>query len=807
MSTSAAEAVELTVSLPALNERESVEDLLPRLHAALEALGLPYDIQIVDGGSTDGTREAAVRLGARVVDQSGTGFGRALHAGFEAARGRWVLVMDADGSHPPEKIKDLWSLRERAGVVIASRFVPGGEADQPPVRYWMSRVLNAVTGVLLPEPVRDASSGFRLYRAELVKGLPLRQRDFSVQQEILAHALARGGSVAEVPFRYDKRLGGESKARPLKWLPSFARMLLRLVELRRDPQRVVLPLILLGAAAAYLAGIGFGLPSAQRSARVYLPEQRTPAFYARIEENRRSYYKTIGDNLQAAFGRGEWAGTLVPPSEGFVLKRYPAGQTPPDPVLLHAFSSFSLRSVEQDEQFVLNTIAHFKPRKLDFDPRETMYGGAYIYPLAGWWAGLHVLHALRLSPDPLSYYERPEKIAALYLWGRVLSALAGLAGVWFVFLLGAELYGAWAGLSAAALYAFSPAVVAYAHLLKPHLLASALCAAALWLAARAAMRREPRRLLAAAACYGLAVGAAKNVWPLAAALALAAWMSEDAPAGRKLGRLAGCAGVAAAAFALTNPYAFVHFGDLLDEMRAMTRWYHSSPTARAPFDAAAGPLRAGLGLGSWALLAGALGLMARRRSRADALVAGGLAAVVVLTAFQMSAAAREPGSARFFLAAIVLGCAAVGGAVAERGWRAALGLALLVNLGLAGARDLNFVNDAPGRSFADRASDWAAAAVPAGGELGFGTPAPMVDRFPPLPFSRYDLVYVDGAPDDAQAKALPERFVTNALWPLPKGLEGRYELEKTFDLGPTARRLRDPFTQANPPIAVYRRAR
>lgn len=225
--------VELTVALPALDESEALGQLLPRLRRALEALGVPHEIVVVDGGSKDGTPETARRLGARVIGQERPGFGQALRAGFEAAAGRWVLIMDADGSHPPETIKDLWALRERAGVVIGSRFAPGGSADMPGARYAMSRLLNLVTGLLFAVPVRDASSGFRLYRAELVKGLDLRQRDFSAQQEILALALSRGGAVAEVPFRYEPRLGGESKARPLAWLASYCRMMARVASLRR----------------------------------------------------------------------------------------------------------------------------------------------------------------------------------------------------------------------------------------------------------------------------------------------------------------------------------------------------------------------------------------------------------------------------------------------------------------------------------------------------------------------------------------------------------------------------------------------
>src|SRR5581483_11693065 len=152
----------------------------------------------------------------------------------------------------------------------------------------------------------------------------------------------------------------------------------------------------------------------------------------------------------------------------FEIFRHRAG-APADQVLMHGFSSFLLRSVEQDEQFVINSIAHFRPRRLDFNPRTTLYGGAYLYPVAGLWAALHVARVLTLSTDPLFYYRDPGQLARLYLAGRAFSAACALGCAVVIWLLAGELYGARVGLFAAALFALSPAVVCYAHVMKPHL--------------------------------------------------------------------------------------------------------------------------------------------------------------------------------------------------------------------------------------------------------------------------------------------------------------------------------------------------
>ena len=89
---------------------------------------------MVDGGSSDGTAEAAARRGARVVQQEARGYGGALLAGFAATAAPWIITMDADCSHRPIFIQELWRQRDEAELLIASRYVAGGRADMGVVR-------------------------------------------------------------------------------------------------------------------------------------------------------------------------------------------------------------------------------------------------------------------------------------------------------------------------------------------------------------------------------------------------------------------------------------------------------------------------------------------------------------------------------------------------------------------------------------------------------------------------------------------------------------------------------------------------
>ncbi|TME50389.1 MAG: glycosyltransferase [Chloroflexi bacterium] len=93
----------LSLVIPALNEAESLDRVLPELKQALVALGPTNEIIVVDGGSRDGTHEIVRKHGARLVSQTLPGFGGAYRAGFAQARGEYVLTLDADGSHDPAR--------------------------------------------------------------------------------------------------------------------------------------------------------------------------------------------------------------------------------------------------------------------------------------------------------------------------------------------------------------------------------------------------------------------------------------------------------------------------------------------------------------------------------------------------------------------------------------------------------------------------------------------------------------------------------------------------------------------------------
>jgi dolichol-phosphate mannosyltransferase len=241
---------ELSVVLPTLDESAGLTVLLPRLKALFEKLGVRGEILVVDGGSKDATAAIAEAHGARVVRQKGRGFGSAVREGIAEARAERVALMDADGSHAPEALEAFWTRRSDAELIVGSRYCRGGSAQMPMTRQVLSRALNLVSRRALELPVRESSSGFRLYHGPSARAVVSGATDFSVQQDLMVGILSAGGRVIELPIHYAPRVGGASKANAWKLAPAYVRLLLRLKP-RRGGWRAEAGLALVLIAAAY----------------------------------------------------------------------------------------------------------------------------------------------------------------------------------------------------------------------------------------------------------------------------------------------------------------------------------------------------------------------------------------------------------------------------------------------------------------------------------------------------------------------------------------------------------------------------
>lgn len=222
------EMPDVTVVVPMRNERSSVDPLFEKFDH-LSGPAAPDRVLVVDGASTDGTAAKAEswsdRLPIEVLRlEEDRGLGGALEVGFEhALEGRpdVVVTMDGDDSHDPAAILDLVArIREGYGVVIASRFQPGGqELGVSGRRKLLSHAASHMFRLLYPtRSVTDYSSGFRAYRPRALRrvaqqyGSFVDEEGFACQMELLLRLRATGARMAEVPLvlRYDRKIS-ESK--------------------------------------------------------------------------------------------------------------------------------------------------------------------------------------------------------------------------------------------------------------------------------------------------------------------------------------------------------------------------------------------------------------------------------------------------------------------------------------------------------------------------------------------------------------------------------------------------------------------
>lgn len=228
----------LSTVLLAYNEEENLKVMIPRIKAVLDKIGEDYDIIVVDTKNpTDNSKQVCINEGAKYVNQILPGFGGAYLKGIEEATGDKLLFLDSDGSHDPSYIPAIYERYcEGFDVVIGSRYTKGGTSDDKTSSKIMSHILNFVYRIVIGLNIKDVSTNFRIYRAELVKGLELKSVNYDVLEEILLRMKLRKGREklrhSEIPISFNKRLYGESKRRLIPFIISYIKTVFRLIALR-----------------------------------------------------------------------------------------------------------------------------------------------------------------------------------------------------------------------------------------------------------------------------------------------------------------------------------------------------------------------------------------------------------------------------------------------------------------------------------------------------------------------------------------------------------------------------------------------
>jgi glycosyltransferase involved in cell wall biosynthesis len=203
----------LSLVTPAYNEQETIPALIERVGAALDRIGRPYEVIVVDDGSTDATpallaEAIPARPWLRVIRMARNGGqSAAFEAGFAAARGEYVATIDADLQNDPEEIPRLLQMLEADPNVD---MITGWRKDRQDsnFRRWQSRQANRIRNWISQETVIDSASSLKLYRSRCVKGMKL----FNGAHRFLPTMVKmRGYTVLETPVKHSPRFAGTPK--------------------------------------------------------------------------------------------------------------------------------------------------------------------------------------------------------------------------------------------------------------------------------------------------------------------------------------------------------------------------------------------------------------------------------------------------------------------------------------------------------------------------------------------------------------------------------------------------------------------
>lgn len=248
--------VALTVVVPAFNEEAGIGRVLDSLRAELGRSALPYEIVVVDDGSSDRTAEVAMERGVRVVSHGANrGYGAALKSGIRTARSPYILITDADGTYPSDSVPSLLAAVPDNDMVVGAR--TGSSVEIPLIRRPAKWFLRRLAEYLSESRIPDLNSGLRIFRRDrAIQLFPILPSGFSFTTSITLALLCNDGRVAWVPIDYSKRTG-RSKIRPIRDTFNFLLLILRVI-LYFNPLKVFIPASLL-VLAGFLTSLGYDL--------------------------------------------------------------------------------------------------------------------------------------------------------------------------------------------------------------------------------------------------------------------------------------------------------------------------------------------------------------------------------------------------------------------------------------------------------------------------------------------------------------------------------------------------------------------
>ncbi|HET9480358.1 MAG TPA: glycosyltransferase family 2 protein, partial [Candidatus Polarisedimenticolia bacterium] len=199
--------IEVSVVIPCLDEEATIGTCVARALTGIEKLGVAGEVVVVDNGSTDGSARAARAAGARVVTEEQRGYGQAYLAGFAAARGRYLVIGDADDTYDFSELSGfIGPLRAGCDLVMGTRLKGSIEPGAMPWHHrWVGvPILSLILNILFKAGVSDAHCGMRSLTADAARALKLRSTGMEFASEMIIKAARGRMKIAEIPITLHK---------------------------------------------------------------------------------------------------------------------------------------------------------------------------------------------------------------------------------------------------------------------------------------------------------------------------------------------------------------------------------------------------------------------------------------------------------------------------------------------------------------------------------------------------------------------------------------------------------------------------
>jgi len=196
----------ISVVIPAYNEEKTISEVLEKTVQVMESMKAPYEIIVVDDGSTDKTREIASKYKVAVLSNGkNRGKGYALRKGFKHARGQIIITLDSDGSHDPKEIPKLIEpLYNGIDIATGSRFINNKEVTTK-LNKLGNKIINAIIMTLTGKYITDSQTGFRAIKRKVLQKINLKAQGYEIETEITVKGLKNGFKYIEIPINCKKR--------------------------------------------------------------------------------------------------------------------------------------------------------------------------------------------------------------------------------------------------------------------------------------------------------------------------------------------------------------------------------------------------------------------------------------------------------------------------------------------------------------------------------------------------------------------------------------------------------------------------